>query len=214
MDEAPGTRISLIVKLRDPRDEAAWREFVALYEPLVYRLARRKGLQDADASDLCQEVFRAVARAIDRWDPGVCGFRQWLYRIARNLLVNFLTRPSHQRLGSGATSVQLLLESQAAPDPSAAAIFETEYRMRLFLWASDEVKEEFTPTTWKAFWQTAVEARASATVAAELGLSVGAVYIARSRVLARIKKRIEQMSDDTRTFPGELHHATYFQPLL
>jgi len=213
MDQAPGTRISLIVKLRDPTDEAAWREFLALYEPLIYGLARRKGLQDADAHDLCQEVFRAVAGAIERWDPGVCGFRQWLYRIARNLLVNFLTRPSHQRLGSGATGIQILLESQVAPDPSATALFDTEYQMRLFLWASDQVKEEFTPTTWGAFWQTAVEARPSAAVAAELGLSVGAVYIARSRVLARIKKRIEQVGDDTGTFLDEDNHATYCEPL-
>jgi RNA polymerase sigma-70 factor (ECF subfamily) len=207
MDQTPGTRISLIVKLRDPKDEAAWREFLALYEPLIYRLARRKGLQDADAHDLCQEVFRAVAGAVDRWDPGLCNFRRWLYRIARNLLVNFLTRPSHQRLGSGSTSVQVLLESQLAPEPSATWLFEAEYQMRLFLWASSEVKEEFTPTTWRAFWQTAVEARAAVAVAAELGLSVGAVYIARSRVLARIKKRIEHLDDDTINFSGEPDHA-------
>ena len=69
MDDSPATRQSLIVKLRDPADSGAWSEFVALYEPLVYRLARRKGLQDADARDLCQEVFRAVAGAVDRWDP-------------------------------------------------------------------------------------------------------------------------------------------------
>jgi RNA polymerase sigma-70 factor (ECF subfamily) len=86
--------------------------------------------------------------------------------------------------------------------------------MRLFLFASDEVKEEFTPTTWNAFWQTAVEGRTSAAVAADLGLSVGAVYIARCRVMARIKKRIERMSDDTRTFGDEHHHATHSEPLL
>jgi RNA polymerase sigma-70 factor (ECF subfamily) len=213
MNQAPGTRLSLIVKLRDPSDEAAWREFLALYEPLIYRLARRKGLQDADSHDLCQEVFRAVAGAIERWKPSQCGFRQWLYRITRNLLVNFLTRPSHQRLGSGATSVQILLESQVASDSSATALFESEYQMRLFLWASDQVKAEFTPTTWGAFWQTAVEARPTVSVAAELGLSIGAVYIARSRVLARIKKRIEQVGDDTGNFLGEDNHAIYCGPL-
>jgi RNA polymerase sigma-70 factor (ECF subfamily) len=213
MDQAPGTRISLIVKLRDPTDGAAWREFLAIYQPLIYRLARRRGLQDADARDLCQEVFQAVARAVERWDPSICGFRQWLYRIARNLVVNFLTRPGHKRIGSGATSVQVLLESVVAPDPSATALFETEYQMRLFLWASDEVREEFTPTTWQAFWKTAVEDRRAAVVAAELGLSVGAVYIARSRVLARIKKRIEQVGDETVTFSSEQFHATHRESL-
>jgi RNA polymerase sigma-70 factor (ECF subfamily) len=213
VDQAPGTRVSLIVRLRDATDEAAWQEFVALYEPLIYRLARRKGLQDADARDLCQEVFRAVARAIERWDPGQCGFRPWLFCITRNLLVNFLTRPSHRRLGSGATSVQDLLESQAAPDPSATALFELEYRMRLFRWAAEQVKDEFMPATWRAFWQTAVDACPSAEVAAELGISIGAVYIARSRVLARIKKRIEQVGDDTRTFSGEQNHAAACEPV-
>ena len=69
MAEPPATRYSLILRLRDPGDVAAWHEFVTLYEPLILRLAARKGLQDADAQDLCQEVFTAVARAIEHWDP-------------------------------------------------------------------------------------------------------------------------------------------------
>ena len=107
MHKAPATRRSLIVKLRDPADHSAWEEFVTFYEPLIYRLARHKGLQDADASDLCQEVFRTVSQAIAGWDPdpGRGSFRGWLSRIARNLLINFLTRRPNQLRGSGATSV-------------------------------------------------------------------------------------------------------------
>ncbi len=124
MNDSPATRHSLIVKLRDPADSAAWSEFVELYEPLVYRLARRKGLQDADSRDLVQEVFRAVAGAVDRWDPDRGSFRGWISRIARNLMINFLTRRGNHVRGSGATSVQDLLEAHPARDESATAVFD------------------------------------------------------------------------------------------
>src|SRR5262249_30659038 len=166
----------LIVKLRDPADTEAWGEFVAIYEPLIYRLACRKGLQDADARDLCQEVFRTVAQAIGHWDldPARGRFRGWLSRIARNLLVNFLTRRPYRLRGSGSTSIQDLLEAQPAADPSATALFEAEYRRRLFRWAAEEVRGEFAATTWQAFWRTAVDGRPPADVAGGLGLSGGA----------------------------------------
>jgi RNA polymerase sigma-70 factor (ECF subfamily) len=192
MDDSPATRCSLIFKLRDPADTAAWSEFVMLYEPLIYRLARRKGLQDADARDLGQEVFRAVARSVERWDPALGGFRPWLSRIARNLLINFLTRRREPR-GSGATSVQDLLEAVPAADPAATALFEAEYRTHLFGRAADDVRVEVALNTWHAFWQTAVEGRPPAEVAAALRMSVGAVYVARSRVLARVKRRLEEL---------------------
>jgi RNA polymerase sigma factor (sigma-70 family) len=194
MDESPATQRSLIFRLRDRDDAAAWAEFVSLYEPLIYRLARRKGLQDADARDLGQEVFRAVARSVDRWDPERGGFRAWLSQICRNLVINFLTRRREPR-GSGATSVQELLEARPAADPDATALFEAEYRRHLFHWATGKVRGDVAPTTWQAFWRTAIEGRPPSEIAAELGLSVGAVYVARSRVLARLRRQVEELGD-------------------
>lgn len=195
MDESPETRRSLIVRLGDAEDSRAWHEFVTLYEPLVLRLARRKGLQDADARDVCQEVFRAVAGAVERWDPSRGSFRGWLSTIARNLLVNFLSRGKNQPRGSGRTSMLALLESTPVDDPSATALFEREHRRRLFQWACDEVRRESTSTAWRAFEQTAIEGRSPADVAAELGTSVGAVYIARSRTLAKLRRKIQDHHD-------------------
>jgi RNA polymerase sigma factor (sigma-70 family) len=195
----PSTRHSLVLRLRDPRDEAAWAEFVEIYEPLIYRLARHKGLQDADAQDLCQEVFRAVAKAIERWDPDPAKgrFRAWLFRITRNLLVNFLASQRRHVRGSGSTSVQELLEAQPAADAQAEAAFRAEFQRRAFRWAAEQVKNEFTTSTWQAFWKTGVENQPIALVATELQLSPGAVYIARSRVLARLRERVEQLTVDT-----------------
>jgi RNA polymerase sigma-70 factor (ECF subfamily) len=212
MDESPATRRSLIVKLRDPGDSAAWHEFVTMYEPLVYRLARHKGLQDADARDLCQEVFQAVSRAIDHWDPDRGSFRGWLSRIARNLLINFLTRRPSASRGSGATSVQELLEAQPSGDPSATALYEAEHQRRLVRWAAEQIRGEFTPATWQAFWQTAIEDRPPSQVAGELGLSVGAVYVARCRVLSRLRRRIKKMSDPE-AVACEVEHENPVKPV-
>jgi RNA polymerase sigma-70 factor (ECF subfamily) len=200
----PLTRPSLVLRLRNLEDKQAWAEFVQIYEPLIYRLARTKGLQDADARDLCQEVFRAVSSAIERWDPDPAKgrFRAWLFRIARNLLVNFLASQRRHPPGTGRTSVHELLEARpAAVDRSAEAEFEAEFKRRAFHWAAQQVQHDFSESTWQAFWKTGVENRPIAEVAAELSLSEGAVYIARSRVLARLRERVEQLTEDV-DLPG------------
>jgi RNA polymerase sigma-70 factor (ECF subfamily) len=205
----PTTRPSLVLRLRDLEDQAAWAEFLEIYEPFVYRLARNKGLQDADARDLCQDVFRAVASAIERWDPDPAKgrFRGWLFRIARNLIVNFLAAEGRHARGSGRTSIHELLESQAAKDPRAENEFAAEFKRRAFHWAAERVREEFADTTWQAFWKTGVENQPVAGVAKELKMTAGAVYIARSRVLARIRQRVEELTADTGLELGGEDHA-------
>src|SRR3954469_7131603 len=88
MAEIPPTRASLLVRLRDRRDQEAWTEFVDLYVPLVYGYLRKQGLQDADAADLCQEVLGAVAGAVGRleYDPARGAFRNWLFTVVRRKL--------------------------------------------------------------------------------------------------------------------------------
>jgi RNA polymerase sigma-70 factor (ECF subfamily) len=192
MDVTPSTRPSLLVRLRNSRDERAWAEFTTIYSPLIYRLARRKGLQDADAADLVQEVLRAVASAIDRWepDPARGPFRNWLFRIARNLMINFLASRRRHPRGIGGGDFLDLLEDQATPSQEDSALFELEYKRQLFRWASERIRPEFQQSTWAAFWKTWVEGRKSKEVAAELEMSLGAIYMARSRVVARLRQVI------------------------
>jgi RNA polymerase sigma factor (sigma-70 family) len=195
MSEAPATRPSLLVRLRDSQDERAWGEFVEIYHPLVYRLARQRGLQDADAADLVQEVFRAVAVAVSRYDPDPAkgSFRGWLATIARNLTVNLLRAQRRQFQGSGETGMIQLLEAQPAPTCEESAIFDAEYRRRLLAWAADRVRGEFSEPAWQAFWRTAVDGCPPKDVAKALGMTLGTVYQYKSRVVARIRREIEQI---------------------
>src|SRR6266487_6823085 len=136
MTSSPHTRPSLLVRIRDAADREAWRQFVELYAPLVYRFARRRGLQDADAADLAQDVLHAVARSSGRleYDPRRGTFRGWLFTVARNKLHTFLKRQQRLRRRTEDVAVERLPEGPAAGGPDEAALWEQEYQQRLFDW--------------------------------------------------------------------------------
>jgi RNA polymerase sigma-70 factor (ECF subfamily) len=199
MVDSPATRQSLLVRLRDPQDGQAWAEFVEIYAPLIERLARARGLQQADAADLAQEVFRAVAGAIDRYDPDPTrgSFRGWLCRIARNLMINLLAARRIRPQATGDSNVREMLERVPAPESAETALFDAEFRRRLFHWAAEQIRPEFRESTWNAFWLTAVEGNEPSAAAATIGISVGAVYIAKSRVMARLRAIIDEVEGES-----------------
>ena len=185
------------MRIRDARDREAWGQFVEIYAPLVYDLARRRGLQDADAADLTQEVLRSVSGAIGRldYDPGRGTFRSWLFTVTRNAINTFFESQRRVPRGSGDSSVQAWLENQAGPDEESAE-WDREYQRRVLDYATEQVRLGFEEATWQAFAQTALEGKPAKDVAAGLGMTVGAVYIARSRVLSRIKDEVRKLLDE------------------
>ncbi|HEX5269744.1 MAG TPA: sigma-70 family RNA polymerase sigma factor [Gemmataceae bacterium] len=195
MEQSPATRASLLVRLRDPHDKQAWEQFVQLYAPVVYGFARKRGLQDADAADLMQEVFRSVAGAAGRldYDPKRGSFRGWLYTITRNKIYTFLDSQRRQVRGSGDSGAQDLLEGQAGRDDESGELWDREYERGAFAWAAERVRGEFHDSTWRAFWLTAVEGQGAREVGRQLGLSPGAVYVAKSRVISRLREEIREL---------------------
>jgi len=193
LNSDPVTRSSLLLRLRDPRDDAAWSEFAAVYEPLVYRLAQRRGFQDADSREIVQEVFLVVSKAIDRFDPAATGsFRGWLSKIARNATIDRLRQTRDHDIGLGNNDSRLT--KLPANDVDAEAVlleeFERARREQLFRWAASEVRRRTGEVNWIAFWRTCVEGVPVEQVALELNLSSGAIYVARCRILKRIRQLV------------------------
>jgi RNA polymerase sigma-70 factor (ECF subfamily) len=194
MADIPLTRASLLARLRDPRDGAAWKEFVDLYVPVIYGYARRQGLQDADAVDLSQEVLTAVAGAVNRldYDPDRGAFRSWLFTIVRRKLVNW-RRNRRRRPGGAMIPGQFTVE--LGPIEEVENAWEEEWQRQVFVWACEQVRQDVADSTWQAFWRTAIDGEPGKLVAADLGTSVAAVYLARSRVVARLKELVQSAQE-------------------
>jgi RNA polymerase sigma-70 factor (ECF subfamily) len=198
MSDAPATRLSLLVRLRDARDDGAWSQFVELYAPLVYGFARKHGLQDADAADLTQDVLQAVSGGIRRldYDSKRGTFRGWLFTVVRNKLRDFLAAQKRPGRATGDADAQRQLQELPARDEDQSAWWDQEYERRVFDWAAEQVRGVFSESTWRAFWQTAVEGKTGPQAARELRMSVAAVYLAKGRVMVRLKEIIRETLDE------------------
>ncbi len=194
--QSPKTRPSLLVRLKEAQDHAAWNEFVAIYEPLILRLLTKDGLQESDGRDVSQQVLAAVAKDIGQWRPDGrdASFRRWLFRIARNRVIKFLANERKAPRGSGGTDAHLELEQQRDGRESISELFEREYYQQLLLRAAEAIRSEFRQSTWEAFWRSYIEGHPIAEVAKQLGTSEGNVYVSRSRIVARLKSKVKQIT--------------------
>jgi RNA polymerase sigma-70 factor (ECF subfamily) len=182
------TSASLLEQLRSPTAAPAWQRFVDLYTPLLYSWASRQGLGDADAADLVQEVLMVLVQKLPEFTYDRSkSFRGWLRTILINKAHNYQRRPPGQPLKDGGANL---------PDPNAMdELAEAEYRQYLVQRALQIMQADFQPATWKAFWEYVVCNRPAEEVARELGLSANAVYLAKSRVLGRLRQELDGLLD-------------------
>lgn len=196
--DSPVTRASLLLRLRDRHDQAAWQEFVDLYGPMIYGFARKRGLQDADAADMMQDVLRSVSTSIERldYDPRQGRFRGWLFTITRNRINSLQTGRKGKARATGDSGARAMLAAHPDDRAGLEADWELEYQRRLAAIVLDQLRPEFSDKVWDVFWRTAVNGEAGEEVGRALGMSTGAVYVAKSRVLARVRAEVQRRQQE------------------
>jgi RNA polymerase sigma-70 factor (ECF subfamily) len=184
------TSSTLLSQLRQPNQPQAWERFVRLYTPLLIVWIRRQGFQEADADDLIQEVLVKLVRELPAYERGDGqSFRGWLFRVTVNQCRDFRRRKA-TRLLPGAEGL-----SELSDESPTAEQEEAEYQRLFVRRALDLIRTDFNDTTWTAFRGLMVEGRSAAEVASELNITVNAVYLARHRVLTRLRQELDGLLD-------------------
>jgi RNA polymerase sigma-70 factor (ECF subfamily) len=197
MTEFPNTQSLLLANIQSPENREAWEEFVKIYRPVIYRMARRRGMQDADAQDLSQDVLMRISKSIEGWVPqeGV-RFRHWLRKVASNAIVSAVTKSKPLGIMGGSAAEQILVET-----PEASAVtseLRDECFREQYLRAAAIVRVDVSPATWAAFEQTVIQGQSCEDAAESLGKSLGTIYAARSRILKRLQIEVQRIEGDIR----------------
>jgi RNA polymerase sigma-70 factor (ECF subfamily) len=193
----PSIASSLLMRLKT-QDGEAWRGLVRLFGPEVYGWCRRAGLQPHEAEDVVQQVWLAVARNLGSFRRDLPGqsFRGWLWRIAENKLRDhWRGRTSQPRAAGGTSAQQRLLQTPEPEDSNSSHPGPGGEAGAIYLRALELIREEFTERTFQAFWQVTIDGRLPADVAVELDMSIGAVYVAKSKVLRRLREAFGDLMD-------------------
>ena len=198
MSDLPLTRNSLLIRLQENGDDA-WVEFLEVYEQAIYGFARKRGLQDADAWDVTQEVLSAVEKKIASWQMDVSkgSFRGWLFRVARNLAADKIAEQARRVASGGDSRVAEMLAEHPESSEQQSSAFWMEYRRTLMNWAAKQIQHEVKQTSWESFVRAGIRGQSAEVVANDLGISVGSVYAAKFRIVARIRKLVARFDDPT-----------------
>ena len=188
MRDAPTTRISLLARLSGDGNDGAWREFVELYEPAIYRFVRRRGLQDADALEVVQEVLLNVQDLASHPPANpIVSFRSWLAQVAKNRAIDLVRKR---------TRLEQLLESQSVPrndQYDEQHELSADLRHQVFVLAAQRIRKLVSEMQWQCFWQTTVELQSPQQVAERLKTSVGNVYVVKCRIMEKLRVEIDSI---------------------
>ena len=192
----PPTRPTLLRRIHDADDREAWQTFVDVYGPLVYRRARSRGLQDADAAEIAQEVLFRVSRAIRQfeYDSRRGSFREWLGTITHNRIRSFLQKEAGLIHGRGQDDAEDILQSHPAVEQDTQ--WTEEFNRHLLDTALQRCRPCCEEQTWRAFELVWLQDRPAAAVARELGQKINWVYLMKSRVLKRLQQEVEELAED------------------
>ncbi len=174
-------------------DPAGWSRLVTTFGPIVYRWCRTSGVRDADAPDVVQDVFAAVARSIANFEreKSQGSFRSWLATITRNKVRDYYRIQAKRQIGEGGT--QALVELQMIPEDLDSTICAASATTPLIREVLQQVEAEFESTTWRAFWMTAIDRVKASDVAKQLGITAASVYQSKSRVLRRLRQCLAEL---------------------
>jgi len=192
------TSVSLLDRARGANDAAAWDRLVSLYTPLIRAWLRRQAAPASDDQDLVQEVMTVVVRRLAEFEhngrPGA--FRTWLRSITVNCLRDFWRAKRLRPITRGGSDFQGWLDQLADSESALSKLWDRDHDVHVMKRIMEHLEPDFAPNTWRAFRRVAIEGASPDEVAGELGMSVNAVFIAKSRVLARLRQETAGLIDE------------------
>ena len=200
---SPTTQVSLILRLSDASDADAWEQFVSIYQPLIWSVAKRLQMSDADSHDACQNTLLRLSQVVHQWSPNeeTSNFRGWLFRVARNCMLREFEKKENRTVSAVTSEGEQFLDQLAKGPDESDSLFQLELRRQLFAVAIETVRPSVKPLYWDAFRLSYIENHGIKETAKLLKTDVATVYVARHRVINRIREEINKLSQWPEFFP-------------
>lgn len=183
------TPVSLLERIRGSDADASWTRLVEAYGPMIKRWLGQAGIAQADADDITQEVLVVVVAKLPEFERQRTGsFRNWLRKVTLNCLRDYRKAVRRRRMATNDEQFEQIIVELADADSRLSRLWNAEHDQHLLRYLLEQIRGSFSPVTIEAFTQVVLDERSADDVAAELGLTVNAVFIAKSRVLARLRE--------------------------